>query len=180
MMKRQTRASDRVLFISLLLAGSIFYFAPQRLTNKLQFAFVRVFCWPLTVGGDISLAASGLIASAQGSPEQVVSRERYDKLHNHLANVTEWLRQERQNVEKLSGLRDRPVWKGVNFVLADVITASVDGLHGELIVNRGAGDGLGAGQFVMANDSIVGVVAEVGTRTARIRLITDPSSKIAV
>jgi len=169
-----------VLFISLLLAGSIFYFAPQRLTNKLQFAFVRVFCWPLSVSGDISLAASGLLASAQGSPEDVVSRERYDKLHNHLANVTEWLKQERQKVEKLSGLRDRPVWQGVNFVLADCITVSVDGLGGELIVNRGVEDGLTTGQFVMANDGIVGTVVEVGTRTARIRLITDPASKIAV
>ena len=169
-----------MLFISLLLAGFIFYFAPPRLTDKLQFAFVRVFCWPLHVGGNISLAASGLISSAEGSPEDVVSRDRYDKLHNHLANVTEWLREERQKVEKLSGLRDRTVWQGVNFVLADVITATVDGLHGELIVNRGLEDGLSKGQFVMANDSIVGVVAEVGSRTARIRLVTDPASKIAV
>lgn len=169
-----------MLFISLLLAGFIFYFAPPRLTNKLQFAFVRVFCWPLSVGGDISHAASGLIASAQGSPEQVVSRDRYDKLHNRLANVTEWLLEERQKVEKLSGLRDRTVWQGVNFVLADVITASVDGLHGELIVNRGAEDGLVKGQFVMSDDSIVGIVVEVGARTSRIRLITDPASKIAV
>jgi len=180
MMKRQTRVSDQVLFISLLLAGSIFYFAPQRLTNRLQFAFVRVFCWPLTVSGDISLAATGLLASAQGSPGQVVSRDRYDKLHNRLANVTQWLQEERQKVEKLSGLRNRPVWQGVNFVLADCITVCVDGLHGELVVNRGTEDGLAAGQFVMANDGVIGTVCEVDSRTARIRLITDPASKIAV
>jgi rod shape-determining protein MreC len=169
-----------MLFISLLLAGFIFYFAPPRLTNTLQFAFVRVFCWPLSVGGNISLATSGLISSAQGSPEEVVSRARYDKLHNHLANVTEWLREERQKVEKLSGLRDRTAWQGVNFILADCVTTTVDGLHGELVVNRGTEDGLATGQFVMADDSIVGVIAEVGSRTARIRLITDPASKIAV
>ncbi|UCE50169.1 MAG: hypothetical protein JSW47_08400, partial [Phycisphaerales bacterium] len=80
-----------------------------------------------------------------GSTEHSVSRERYERLHNHLANVSEWLRQERKKVEKLSGLRDRTVWKGVNFVLADVITASVDASHRELFINRGQEDGLAVG-----------------------------------
>ncbi len=180
MAKRQVRVPERVLFISLLLAGSIFFFAPQRLTNRFQFAFVRVFCWPLTLGRNISLSTSRLTASAQGSSPEVVSRTRYEKLHNHLANVMEWLKQERQKVEKLSGLRNRTVWKGVDFVLADVITASIDRLHGELIINRGRDDGLAEGQFVLANDSIIGTVSTVDTRTARVRLITDPASKIAV
>jgi rod shape-determining protein MreC len=180
MAKRQTRVSERVLFISLLLAGFIFLFAPQRLTSKFQFAFVRIFCRPLSLAGDVSLSASELMASAQGAPEDAVSRERYDKLHNRLANVTEWLRQERQKVERLSGLRDRPVWKGVNFVLAGVITASADGLHSELIIDRGREDGLAGGQFVLADESVVGTVSGVDTRTARVRLVTDPASKIAV
>jgi len=180
MVKRQIRVPERVLFISLLLTGLIFFFAPPKLTNKLQFTFVRFFCRPLSIGREISLSTSGLTSSAQGSPVDVVSRQRYDKLHNHLANVIEWLRQERQKVQKLSGLRDRPVWKGVNFVLADVITASIDRLNGELIINRGREDGLVRGQFVMFNDSIIGTISNVDTRTAQVRLITDPASKIAV
>ncbi len=177
---RQIRVPERRLFASLLMAGFIILFAPQRLTNKFQFMFVRVFCWPLSVGRDVSLSASGLMASAQGSPAETVSRERYDKLHNRLANVTEWLRQERDKVEKLSGLRDRPVWKGVNFVLADVISASVDAAHGELIIDRGQDDGLAVGQFVLSGESVVGTISALDARTARVRLITDPASKIAV
>jgi rod shape-determining protein MreC len=91
-----------------------------------------------------------------------------------------WLRQERRKVETLSGLRDRTVWKGVKFVLADVITASGDGLRSELFINRGRNDGLAAGQFVLANDSIIGTITSVGARTGRVRLITDPASRIAV
>ena len=168
------------MFISFMLAGLIFLFAPQRITNKFQFAFVRIFCWPLSVGRDLSLSASGLMASAEGAPADVVSRARYDKLHNRLANVTEWLKQERQKVETLSGLRDRPVWKGVNFVLADIITSTVDGLHSELIISRGKEDGLAENQFVLANESVVGTICKVDNRTARVRLITDPASQIAV
>jgi len=171
MIYRQNRVPERVLFISLLLTGLIFLFAPQRLTNKFQYTFVRVFCRPLSIGRDISLSASGLMASAEGSTTDFVSRERYDKLHNHLANMTEWLKQERQKVETLSGLRNRTVWKGAKFVLADIITASTNGLHCELIINRGEEDGLAVNQFVVSN---------VDTRTARIRLITDPESKIPV
>jgi rod shape-determining protein MreC len=163
-----------------MLTGLIFLFAPQRLTSKFQFAYVRVFCWPLSVSRDISLSASGIMASAEGAPADVVSRERYDKLHNRLANVTEWLKQERQKVETLSGLRNRPAWKGVNFVLAGIITSSVDGLHSELIINRGSEDGLAEDQFVLANESIIGTICKVDNRTARVRLITDPASQIAI
>src|SRR5512143_2470178 len=99
MFSSQTRIPDRVLFISLLLAGLIVLFAPQSLTSKLQFAFVRVFGWPLRVGTAAAMSVSGLMGSAQGSPSEVVSREKYDTLHNRLANVTEWLKQERAKVE---------------------------------------------------------------------------------
>ena len=180
MAMRKNRVPERVLFISLMLTGLIFLFAPQRLTSKFQFAYVRIFCWPLSIGRDISLSAYGFMASAEGSPENVVSRERYDKLHNRLANVTEWLKQERQKVETLSGLRNRTAWKGVNFVLADIITSTIDGLHNELIINRGREDSLAEGQFVIANESVIGTICKADNRTARVRLITDPTSKIAV
>lgn len=180
MVNSRIRVPERVLFTSFMLTGLIFLFAPQRITNKFQFAFVRVFFWPLSVGRDISLSVSGLMASAEGASSDVVSRTRYDKLHNRLANVTEWLKQERQKVEALSGLRDRPVWKGVKFVLADIITLTNDKLHNELIINRGEEDGLAVNQFVMADDSIIGTIYKVGNRTTRVRLINDPASQIAV
>jgi rod shape-determining protein MreC len=161
------------------LAGLIVLFAPQSLTSKLQFAFVRIFGWPLSLGTDASLSVSGLMASAQGSPAEVVSREKYDTLHNRLANVTEWLRQEREKVERLSGLRARPVWKGVNFVLADVVVASADGFRRELVINRGAEDSLALGQFVLSDESVIGTICAVDARTARVRLITDAESKMA-
>jgi len=180
MAMRNNRVPDRVLFISLFLTGLIFLFAPQKITSKFQFAYVRVFCWPLSIGRDISLSAYGFMTSAEGSTEDVVSRKRYDKLHNRLANVTEWLKQERQKVEALSGLRNRTVWQGVKFVLADIITSTIDGLHSELIINRGSEDGLAIGQYVLANESVIGTICKADNRTARVRLITDPASQIAV
>ena len=65
-------------------------------------------------------------------------------------------------------------------VRADVITAAVDKLRSELIINRGQKDGLAKDQFVMADNSIIGTISDVDSRTARVRLFTDSASNIAV
>jgi len=171
---KQPRVPRRILFTWFLLTGFIFLFAPERWTNKFKFAFARIFCVPLNIGRSLPLAAP------QQASAEFVRLSRYEKLQNHLANTVEWLRQERQKVERLSGLRDRPAWQGARFVLADVITASVGGSQARLIINRGAKDGLAKGQFVCGNCSVIGNITDVGSRTAEVRLITDPASKVAV
>jgi len=175
MANKQIRVSDRMLLTWFMLAGFIFLFAPESFTNKFQFAFARIFRRPLCIGRNISLSAH-----TRQPLTGVVSRREYNKLQNHLANVTQWLQQERQKVEKLSGLRDRLVWKGVNFVLADVITTSVGGSHSKLIINRGKNDGLAKGQFVLGDYSIIGTISDVDPRTAQVKLVTDPTSKTAI
>jgi rod shape-determining protein MreC len=114
------------------------------------------------------------------SPTDVVSRSRYNQLRNRLFNLTQWLHQEHQKVEKLSGLRDRTVLEGANFMLADVITASIRGPHNELIINRGKTDGLAKDQFVLGDYSVIGTVADIDSHTARVKLVTDSTSKIAI
>src|SRR3989304_1766624 len=140
MARKQSRISNRMVFTLFMLVGLIFLFAPQNLTNKFQFAFARIFRWPLSISRNLSL-----FAQTRQSLTKVVSKREFDKLQNHLDNVTEELLQERKKSEKLSGLRNRFPWEGAKFVLADVITASVDELHGELIINRGKDDGLSKG-----------------------------------
>jgi len=167
------KVSDRMLFIWCLLGGLIFLLAPQALTSKFQLAFARLFGWPLKVGRDISLSASPCQA------EDVVSRKKYIKLRNHLANTTQWLHQERRKVQKLAGLRERPVWEGANLVLADVIT-TFDRAQGSLVINRGKDDGIVKRQFVLSDASIIGTIANVHSRTAEVRLVTDPTSRIPI
>jgi rod shape-determining protein MreC len=173
--ERLGSSSGRMLFTWLMLAGFILFFAPQKLTNKLQFAFVRVFHLPLNLSRSVSFSARGepLVA-------EVVSRGLYNRLQNHLANVTEQLYQEHQVVEVLSGLRNRFALEGAKLVCADVITTSIGTEHSELIINRGQNDGLAKGQFVLSDNSIVGAISDISSRTAQVRLFTDPDSKIAV
>jgi rod shape-determining protein MreC len=169
--RRSGFVSRGMLFTWFMLGGLIFFFAPQNLTNRFQFAFANIFRWPLGVGRTITLSAR-----AQPRFIDVISRRKYDQLQNHLANITEELNQERQKLEELSRLRNRYPLEGAGLVLADVITASAEGF----IINRGENDGLRKGQFVLGDNSIIGTISDVSPRTARVELITEITSDLAI
>ncbi|GAI97229.1 unnamed protein product [marine sediment metagenome] len=65
-------------------------------------------------------------------------------------------------------------------MLADVITATINEACGELLINRGENDGLAEGQLVLGDYSIIGTISDVDSRLSRLKLITDPTSKVAV
>ncbi len=165
--------SRRMLLTWFLLAGLIFLFAPARLTNKFQFAFTRIFHWPLSIGRNISLSVH-----TRQPLTNLVSRREHIKVQNYAANLQEQLYQARQKVDMLSGLRNRFGLEGADLVPADVITASVSGPQNELIINRGQKDGIASGQFVLGINNIIGTISEVGSRDAKVKLITDPTSSI--
>ena len=100
-----------------MLAGLISLFTPQKLTNKFQFAFARIFCWPLGISRAVSLSAR-----TQESLTDGVSHREYNRLQNNLANVTEELLKERQKSEKLSRLHNRFVWDGVRQSFTNFLT----------------------------------------------------------
>lgn len=173
MAKKRASCARSASFISFLLAGLILLCVPQALTSRIQIAFACAFHRPLSICRNISL-----LECFELSNKDLVSAGEYLRLRNHLANVVEWLRRERQKVEQLSEFRDRPVWKGSKFVFADVITA-YGRSQDRLVINRGEDDGLAKGQFVLANNGVVGTICEVGSRAAQVKLITDPTSRIA-
>ncbi|MFA5238216.1 MAG: rod shape-determining protein MreC [Phycisphaerae bacterium] len=169
--RRLESPSQKMLFTWLMLGGIIFLLAPQNVTSKFQFAFARIFSWPLSIGRNITLSAR-----MEPGAADVVSRRKYDQLQNYLANVTEELNRERQKAEELSGLRNRHSLEGAGLMLADVITASADGF----IINRGQNDGLQKGLFVLGDNSVIGTISDISPRTAKVELITETTSSTAV
>ena len=160
-----------MLFTWFILTGSIFLFAPQNFTSKFQLAFVHVFRWPLSIGGDLALTAQ-----TQQSLSGAVSRSETQYL-NYIANLEETLAEERKKFKKLSGLYNTHVWEGTDFALADVID-TVEGSRNELTINCRKTAGLAKGQFVLGNESIVGTISDVFPQIskAKVILITDPTS----
>jgi len=186
MARKQTRAwiskhnkprlgslSRRMLFTLYMLAALIFFIAPENWTKEFQFTFRRVFSWPLSIGRNIQLAAP-----AQPSLKDALNR-REIQYQNYIANLEQQLRIKHREVEKLSNLRNRFPLQGAKLMRAQA-TASIDGLHSMLTISRGKDDGLDKDQFVLADNSIIGTISDVSSRTAWVKLFTDPTSTIGV
>lgn len=169
------KISRPMLFTWFMLTGLILLFAPQNLTNDFQFAFARIFRWPLTVGKNISLYAR------TRQPAQNATFDGKAQFENHIVNLQEQLRRQQEEIIELSRLRGRShALENAGFIMADVIRSSINGKRSELTINRGQNDGLAKGYYVLGDNSIIGKISEVSKGEARLKLFTDPASKIAV
>lgn len=167
--------SRRMLFTWLMLAGLIIILAPHRWTNRLQFTFERLFNWPLQIGSNFSLTRS-----VQQPLSRTLDQEE-NKYKNYSANLEEEIEQLQLKIQQLSGLRERnPLLQGADLRTADIGWSRISDTQAELTINRGANDGLALNQYVLADNSIIGTVSELSSRTARVKLFTDPTSKINV
>jgi len=172
---KRVRTSGKLIFAWFVLTGLIFFFAPRSWTDGFRLTITAVLCKPLA-----TTKALSILTLQSRSTDDSVPRSKYIRLRNQLANMKVWLKQEHQKVEKLSGLRDNPIWSGQDFILAEIISKNIGPSDGKLIINRGSADGLARGQFVLGDDSIVGTIAGLNSRTAQVNLFTDPASKMAV
>lgn len=167
--------SAGMLFTWLMLTGLIFLLAPQGFTNRFQFAFARIFRWPLSIGRSIPLLVRSQSPPGDGIGEAQI------RYRNYTANLEEQLRQQQRKVEQLSGLRNRfGSLEGAGLVPADVIKRTLGGPRNEMLINRGGADGIGPGMFVLADNGIIGTICDVGARTSRVALFTDAAFAIPV
>jgi rod shape-determining protein MreC len=172
---KRIRVSRRMLFAWCMLGGLILLFSPRAVTSKFQFAFARIFRWPLSIGRNIPLSA-GTEVSLQN--EQARKEAQYQ---NYIINLEEELRQKNRTLEQVTGMRSRlRGLEGAQIMPADIITASVEGKQCELIINRGSEDGLTKGLYVIGDNSVIGTLTELAGRTAKVRLFTDSSSVVQV
>lgn len=166
-----------MLFTWLMLAGLICLFSPQRFTNKLHFAFIRLMPLPILNAG---LRTFSSVATNNQYASGYVSRRLYLQLENHAANLRAELDDAHKKLETLSRLRDRFAFETAAFVVADIIARSIDVDRQELIINRGRDDGLDRGQYVLGENSIIGTISDISANTAKVRLVTDTTSMLPV
>ena len=81
---------------------------------------------------------------------------------------------------ELRGLLKVVPQAAVSYVTARVIANSGGGYVRTVMVNAGADQGLTRGQAALAGEGLVGRLTEVGSRAARILLVTDLNSRVPV
>ena len=166
-----------MLFTWLMLAGSILIIAPTEWTSSFQLAFLRIFNRPLSIGENISLSvrAPGRVDDANAVPG-----EKYRALLNYCTSLESQLRDERERLDKITGLRERYPFGNAKLVQALVYPGSIDRTHGAISVDKGKESQLAKGQFVLADNSIIGTISDVSAGGACVNLFTSRTSNIAV
>lgn len=86
----------------------------------------------------------------------------------------------KQENERLRALLSSPVRKDAKKMVAEILSVDSDPYSHQVVINRGANDGLFEGQPVIADKGIVGQVLHVGTISSRVILITDVTQSIPV
>ncbi|HVJ55021.1 MAG TPA: rod shape-determining protein MreC [Aliidongia sp.] len=127
------------------------------------------------------------VAAVSGAVDKVEAMTRLyqdnEALKAENATLMQWQqaahRLDRENQELRSLLNYQPEGAGW-FVTAEVIGTSGGSYSRNLLVDRGQRDGVAKGQAVVSGSGLVGRVAEVGERAARVLLLTDLNSRIPV
>jgi len=174
------KISKRFLFVYFMLGGLIFLFTPAGVTGKLQLAYARMFRGPLAAGRVATLAAQTPTRPKNGRSktyEQLQAENR--QLQNITANYKARLTKAEDQITELQQLRSNPEWKRIKPVRASVLSDPGQGRK-ELLINAGKTDELAVGQFVLGDFSVIGTISAVLDHTAKVRLITDPESRVWV
>jgi cell shape-determining protein MreC len=163
MARKKINVSKGTLFLALMVVSAGVFLLPQRVTQRLNFLFIRTFSSVLNIG-----------RSGKTDPLK------YNKMWTDYYNLQADYKTLHKRYEKLAQIRSGLVKPGPALVLATVINATITEFGHELFINKGESDGLNIGQYVLGQDSIIGTVTQTSKTTARIRLITDARHNIEV
>jgi rod shape-determining protein MreC len=106
-----------------------------------------------------------------------------ERLHDENATLLQWQQAARRLETENQALRDLTKYQpggSVWYITGRVIGTAGGAYSRSLLIDRGAADGIAKGQAATSGVGLVGRMAEVGERSARVLLITDLNSRIPV
>ena len=163
-----------VRLLILLILFVIFVVNSKNIASSLRVRLSDASCVPLKV---LRVTLSGLkkiIPFASLRDDNRLLREKADLLTRKLEE-TSVLKDENERLKDLLGFR-----KSIPYttVPAQVIGRDPTNWSNSLIINKGLSDGVKPNKAVLSPRGLVGRVLEVGRRSSKILLITDPNSKV--
>jgi cell shape-determining protein MreC len=185
MKRKRTSQSKGMLFTGGLLVGLTFLFlVPRDTAGRLQLAYARAFHWPLALGGGVVRVSRTTTQNRNVSPkehEEVLNA--YRRARNSAANLEAQLQEAQQQLARLTNLKTHLGLGHLQTIPAKIITHVQD----EMTIDQGRDSGVAVGQYVLSltntrlNDHcVIGVVSAVHNKGAKVRLLTDPDSRLAV
>lgn len=172
-----------MVFAGGMLVGLTFlFFVPREAAGRLQVTYARVFRWPLAMTGVVRIQTTSPVRTVTPQEHEELLQA-YQKLRNGTANLQAQLQEAGKQIERLTRLKAKAGLECMQPIPAGVITQVQD----ELTINQGQESGVAVGQYVMSltdtrldDQCIIGVVCAVYAKVARVKLITDPTSRIPI
>jgi cell shape-determining protein MreC len=171
MARARFKPSKLTLFVSLLLIGFILLLIPQNVTSKLNFAFIDIFGFFLNIG-----SSAAYYQNPQSDSPFFTSRHEHDKLWVAYSNLQAQFLEQKKQIEELGRVRMTEPDPATGLVLAKVVNRRKN----EFIINRGSGNGLQTGQYVLGDNAVIGCVEQVSADISSIKLITSSACKLHV
>jgi rod shape-determining protein MreC len=169
MARTKFKPSKLTLFIGLFLTGIILLLLPQNVTSKVNFAFIDIFDYFLNMG---SAAQKPRVNSA----DSYVSKQAYLQLQAAYSNLEAQHAELKNQFEKLSKVRLTEPNPSSGLVIAKIVNRK----EHQLIINRGSKDGLAAGQYVLGDNAVIGLVEQVSDDISSVQLITSAACKMPI
>lgn len=184
MTRKWASTSKGMVFACGLLVGLIFLFlVPREAAGRLQLAYAHVFRWPLAMG-------RGVVRAQATTPTRSISPQEYEalfkacqQLRNEVANLRAELQETNRQIELLTKLKAKPGLEHMQPIPAKVYTQVQD----EMTISQGRESGVAVGQYVLSltearleEQCVIGVVSAISAKGAKVRLFTNPDSRIPV
>ena len=173
-MRTQNRRIFKVLivvsFLLFLVANS------KTITNTLRINLSDSTSAPLGFFHNIVSSVKSIIPFASLGEENRILRERLNLLNRRL-NELKSVYDENERLKSFIGFKKTIAYFTVP---AQVIGRDPTNWSNSIIINKGANDGVRQNRAVLSTKGLVGRVLEVGRRSAKILLISDPNSKVGV
>ena len=173
MVRHHFKNTRTKLFTSLLGLSIILFFIPQSVTTNLNFFFLQLFKPVLSIGRELPyrLMKPGSINY------ETVSRIEYNRLWAAYKNIEADLNHLATDYETLAGYKTLFPEQQINITTARIITYQQDQY---ILIDKGSSQKIEAEQYVMGQNTIIGLVDETSTSTSRVTLITDTRSNIPI
>lgn len=119
---------------------------------------------------------SGIFSLSKLQKENAELKDKVNKLQAEVAQLTE----SKKENEKLKLDLGFTTSQNFSYQAAEVLAFDPSNIRGMVTINKGKKDGLATGMAVISDGFLAGRVSEVSETTAKVQLITDPTSAIPV
>lgn len=170
------RNRKNLVYSLVLLLPLIFFFVRSDAFLSLKFGFVQAVSLPIRIISAPLREIKKILFYHRTFNEYMRLRSETDVLKARVVGMDELL-QENARLEKLLDLKRKLVYSSV---VAGVIGRDPSRWSSSMIIDKGRQDGLKEGMPVVNALGVVGKVAEVSDRKAKVILLTDPQFSAAV